>query len=256
MTQTAESRDGLGWRCKFGVVTPSTNTIVQPEYDDMRFPGVTNHLARMYIPDDPVQSDDDFNELIRRIDAALDGAIERVLTAKPDHLILGISAESIWGGGLAAARVIKERIASLAPGLPFTQAADALPAALNAYGVKGPIGLLTPYFPVAEKHLRQFIEEIGFDVSATRHLSRPGPVAIAHTTQAELRRAIEELDQSGCAAIIQFGANLPMGQLAATAELWLGKPVIAVNTATYWHALRSRGILDRKPGFGRLLEEF
>ena len=28
--------DVLGWRCKFGVVTPSTNTVVQPEYDEMR----------------------------------------------------------------------------------------------------------------------------------------------------------------------------------------------------------------------------
>ncbi len=250
------SRDGLAWRCKFGVVTPSTNTIVQPEYDDLRFPGVTNHIARMHIPDDPVRNDEDFNELIRRIDAALDGAIERVLTARPDHLILGISAESIWGGGLAAARGISDRIARLAPGLPFTQAADALPAALKAYGVRGRLGVLTPYFPVAEKHIRKFVEEIGFEVAATRHLSRPGPVAIAHTTRSALRAGLQELHEAGCDAIIQFGANLPMGGLAAIAEQWLDKPVIAVNTATYWHALRTRGIQDRKPGFGRLFSDF
>ena len=50
--------DILGWRCKFGVVTPSTNTVVQPEYDDMRPAGVTNHVARMHIPNDPVRSDE------------------------------------------------------------------------------------------------------------------------------------------------------------------------------------------------------
>jgi maleate isomerase len=32
--------------------------------------------------------------------------------------------------------------------------------------------------------------------------------------------------------------------------------VIAINTATYWHALRARRIADRKSGFGRLLEEY
>jgi len=37
-------------------------------------------------------------------------------------------------------------------------------------------------------------------------------------------------------------------------ELWLGKPVIAINTATYWHALRQWGI--SVDGFGRPLEEF
>jgi maleate isomerase len=256
MINENRGRDALAWRCKFGVVTPSTNTIVQPEYDDMRFPGVTNHLGRMHIPDDPVKSDADFNELIRRIDVGLDSAIERVLTAKPDHLILGISAESIWGGGLAAARNISDRIKRLAPGLPFTQASDALPAALKAYGVTGKVGVLTPYFPVAEKHIRQFISEIGFEVAGTRHLSCPGPVAIAYTTQAELRKAIEELHEMGSDAIIQFGANLPMGRFAAIAEAWLDKPVIAVNTATYWHALRSEGIKDQKPGYGRLIAEF
>jgi maleate isomerase len=47
-----------------------------------------------------------------------------------------------------------------------------------------------------------------------------------------------------------------MVRLAAAAEMWLGKPVIAINTATYWHALRQNGILDKIPGLGRLLEEF
>ena len=35
-----------------------------------------------------------------------------------------------------------------------------------------------------------------------------------------------------------------------------GKPVIAINAATYWHALRANGIMDKVEGCGRLLEEF
>jgi maleate isomerase len=46
-----------------------------------------------------------------------------------------------------------------------------------------------------------------------------------------------------------------MIRLAASAETWLGKPVIAINTATYWAALRSCGIDDRISGFGGLLED-
>jgi maleate isomerase len=57
-------------------------------------------------------------------------------------------------------------------------------------------------------------------------------------------------------AIIQVGTNLSMVRLAAMAELWLGKPVIAINAATYWHALRTNGINDKVEGCGRLLEEF
>ena len=54
---------------------------------------------------------------------------------------------------------------------------------------------------------------------------------------------------------MQIGTNLSFARLSAAAELWLAKPVVAINTATYWHALRANGIADRLPGFGRLLAE-
>lgn len=47
-----DSSDSLGYRGKFGVLVPSTNTSVQPEFDAMRPVGVTNHTARIVIPDD------------------------------------------------------------------------------------------------------------------------------------------------------------------------------------------------------------
>ena len=69
--------DYLGYRAKMGVTTPSTNTVVQPEYDDMRPPGVTNHLGRMHIENIPTTDDNSFDKSIELIDAGLDGAVER-----------------------------------------------------------------------------------------------------------------------------------------------------------------------------------
>jgi maleate isomerase len=54
---------------------------------------------------------------------------------------------------------------------------------------------------------------------------------------------------------VQVGTNLAMARLAGFAERWLGKPVIAINTAIYWHALRKAGIADAVRGFGSLLEK-
>lgn len=250
--------DTFGWRCKFGVITPSTNTIVQPDYDDRRPPGVTNHVSRMHIPDDPVGSDADFNELIRRIDVALEGALERVLTCRPDHIVLGISAESIWGGGLKPAEDIVRRIrAKAGADMKVTQAAYAFPAALQALGVKpgATIGLVTPYFPVAAKHLKEYVEAVGYKLGKSVHLSLRSPVLIAHADEPTLRQAVKEVDGPEAEAIIQFGANLAMSRVAIEAENWLGKPVLAVNPTTYWHALRSHGIEDRMQGFGRLFAE-
>lgn len=249
--------DAWGWRMKFGVVTPSTNTIVQPHYDAMAPKGVTNHISRMHIPDDPVNSDEDFDELIRRIDVALEESIDRVMTCRPDHLILGISAESIWGGGLAPARKIEERIETRAGSdIGVTQAADALPAALRAFGdgIRR-IAIVCPYYPVAIGHLQAFADETGFELVRTECLACDSPVNIAHITEDELREAVRKVDGPDIDAIVQFGANLPMAYVAAEAERWLRKPVVAVMTATYWYALRRNGIEDRKPGFGRLMAE-
>ena len=103
-------RDYLAWRLAFGVTTPSTNTVVQPEYDDMRPPGVTNHLARMVIPDMEIGSNADFDESIRLIDAALEDAVDRVMDCKPNAFILGISALSIWGGTAQWCDELKRRV--------------------------------------------------------------------------------------------------------------------------------------------------
>jgi len=250
--------DAFGWRAKFGVITPSTNTIVQPDYDDLRPHGVTNHISRMHIPDDPVNSDEDFNELIRRIDVALEEALDRILTCKPDHIVLGISAESIWGGGLAPAEQIERRIRAKAGSeMKVTQAAYAFPAALQALGIApgATLGLVTPYFPVAEKHLKEYVEAIGYKLGKSVHLSCRGPTLIAHVAEATLRDAVKAVDGTDTAAIIQFGANLAMSRVAIEAEQWLGKPVLAVNPTTYWHALRSHGIDDKSPRGGRLFWE-
>lgn len=247
--------DPLGWRLKLGVVTPSTNTIVQPEYDAMRPPGVTNHVSRMHIPDDPVASDADFSQLVRNIDEALEGAVERVMTMRPDAVALGVSIEAIWNGGTAAASSIEERLAGYLGSVPLFHAADALPAALRAVDVPdGDIAVLTPYMPVSNSHISGFLAEMGFNLVDAVHLGRSGPVEIAHTPEQLLIRSLRQLADKRPRAIIQFGANLCMARLAGEAERWLGLPVIAVNTATYWWALRQMGIADKVYGFGSLLE--
>ena len=53
-------KDVLGWRRKFGVLGPSTNTIVQPDFDDMRPVGVTNHYSRIFTPNTSAVSNDTF----------------------------------------------------------------------------------------------------------------------------------------------------------------------------------------------------
>ena len=90
--------DSLGYRANWGVIIPSTNTSVQPEFDDMRPRGVTNHTVRISIPDEPVNSDEEFNALMDNIRREFDSAILRVMTCNPDYIVMGMSAEKFWDG--------------------------------------------------------------------------------------------------------------------------------------------------------------
>jgi maleate isomerase len=245
--------DSLGWRRKFGVVAPSTNTSVQPEYDDMRPRGVTNHFSRAVIPDMHVSTDAEFVAMVEAIRAATDEAIDGVRTCKPDHVIIGMSAETFWEGK-GRADDLEKRMAERA-GVGVTLGSQACVQAIRCYGAIRRIGVITPYMPVGDAQVRRFFAENGLEVVALCGLKCASPVLIAHVTPAELRRAVQEVNGPSVDLIVQAGTNLAFGAIAPEAERWLGKPVLAINTCTYWHALRTNGIEDRIEGFGSLLQE-
>jgi maleate isomerase len=235
-------------------MAPSTNTIVQPDFDDMRPHGVTSHYSRIFTPNAAALSNDTFRAGVDRIGDNVMAAVDSIMTSEPDHLVMGISALSFFGGAKGAdafvAR-IEERT-----GKRLTVGSHAITAALRAYGGVRRLGLLTPYWPVMNEEVMRYFGDMGLTIVRNIALECRSWVGIAHVTTAQCREALRRLDGDDVDALIQVGTNLSMVRLAAAAELWLGKPVVAINTATFWHALRANGVNDKVPGFGRLLEEF
>ena len=246
--------DALGWRRKFAVIAPSTNTSVQPEFDDMRPRGVTNHFGRIWIPDDPIHDDADFEQLMENIRAEVDNAIDRVMTCRPDYLIMGMSSETFWDGAEGSQRLLDA--VQQRSGVEVAMGSYACEAAFEAYGGIKRIGVITPYMPVGDAQVVRFFTDCGYEVVRLKGLKCDSPVRIAHVQADTLEAAIREVDGSDVDAVVQVGTNLAMARLADEAERRLGKPVIAINTAIYWYALRQNGLTDRIDGFGSLLSRF
>jgi maleate isomerase len=246
--------DSLGQRAKFAVLAPSTNTSVQPEFDAMRPWGVTNHHSRLVIPDSKVTDDASFLAMMDNIRVALIPALEAALTCKPDYVVLGMSSETFWDGLKGSLRLRKklEKIAKRG----VAMGSDACRAALRAYG-RGirRLGVITPYMPVGDRQVRRFFGDCGYEVVNLLGLKCASPVQIAHVPRKTLRDAIHQVNRGRVDAIVQVGTNLAMAEIATMAEFWLDKPVIAINTATYWYALRDYGIKDCINGWGSLLAE-
>ena len=244
--------DALGFRKKFGVIAPSTNTSVQPEFEAMRPRGVTNHFGRIHIPNDPIRNNDDFNQLMDNIRKQMLQAVDDVMTCEPDYLIMGMSSETFWDG-LEGSKKLHQRVEARA-GVKVSMGSDAARAALQRYGAKR-IGVITPYMPVGDAQVRRFFADCGFEVVRLKGLKCESPVLIAHVPERELRDAITDVNGPDVDAVIQVGTNLAMARLAGIAEFWLDKPVLAINTCIYWWSLRQNGIDDNIEGFGSLLLE-
>jgi maleate isomerase len=245
--------DALAPRLKFGVIAPATNTIVQPEYDAMRPGGITNQMTRVLIPDTPVGTEDEFATMMSQVRGSIESSIDTAMACSPAAVIVGMSAETFWEGVLDVP-ALQAHLEARA-GVKVILGAQACLAAIQRYGGIRRISLITPYMPSGDAQVRRSFSDSGFEVVNLLGLKSNSPLLMAHESPERLRRAVREVDDPSVELILQVGTNLAFARVAAEAERWLGKPVLAVNTCTYWHALRTTGIEDKVDGFGSLLME-
>ncbi len=160
---------------------------------------------------------------------------------------MGMSAETFWDGK-ERADTLKAQIEARA-GMPVAMGSDACQAALKCFGDVRRIAVITPYMPIGDEQVRKFFTDCGYEVATVNGLKCKSPMLIAHEAEQTLRDPIIEVNDPSVEAIVQAGTNLAMAQVRAIAEFWLDKLVLAINTATYWHALRMNGIADKVQGF-------
>jgi len=250
-------RDYYGYRKKFAVLVPSTNTAVETEYHRMCPEGVVLATRACVIPPFSVKTEDDFVNMVKAIGAATEQGLRDALTCQPDHVIFGYSAETFWDGKERSDREFKKynAIAQQAGGCNITFGAQAILDALACYPKIKRLGVISPYMPVGDQQVVKFLGDIGYEVVHIKGHRSDSPVTIAHESNAKTRELVRQVDGEGVDAILQAGTNLYFVELAAQLEQELGKPVLAINAITFWHALRSNGIPDRIRGFGSLLAE-
>jgi maleate isomerase len=245
--------DVTGWRAKVAVIVPSTNTVVEHDLAVLRPPGITFHAGRMHITNPNLSNDAEFEGLIEQLDRTISDAVERVLTCQPDYMLMGMSAGTFWGG-LAGSEAFTAKIEKLS-GLPVSTGSTSTAAALRAFGAQR-IGVFSPYQPVADVQVSQYFTDAGFDVVNVTGLRCRTATAIAEVTPEEIGRTVRAIDGPDVDAIVQVGTNLSFVSQADALEGYLDKPVIPINVATLWHAMRAMGYDDKLDGAGRLFREF
>ncbi|MBL8644348.1 MAG: hypothetical protein JNK21_10485 [Rhodospirillaceae bacterium] len=251
---TSRKPDVLGHRAKIGILVPASNTIVEPEMASMQPPGVTNHVSRMSRVKRPAHDLELYKKFLGK-SVDMDAAIDLLTAMEPNIIVHGHSVDS-FVGGVAAAETMKKHMETVSGGVPVMLPSFAILKALECLGRPKNLGIMTPWMPPADEACAAFFKSCGYNVLAIKGLQHPTPLDIATADAELLNRTVDEINVAGVECIIKVGTNSAMARLVADMERRINKPVLTVNTVTYWAGLRALGIDDKLRGFGRLAETF
>jgi len=115
--------------------------------------------------------------------------------------------------------------------------------------------MMSPLSVENSKSAVDYYTAMGFEIGAATALLVDHPVNAVNVPMERVIEAFEEVDGPDIDTLLHVGGSLGIVPLVQELEDKFGKPVLSVNAATYWYALRKMGINDPIPGFGKLLLE-
>jgi maleate isomerase len=131
-------------------------------------------------------------------------------------------------------------------------ATDATAAALRTIGARR-IGVLSPMSPEYSRSVADYYASLGFETLGATSLMVERSENIIEKTVDDAIAAFERIDHPEIDTLLHVGGALGIVSHIEEIEAHFGKPLVSVNAATYWYALREIGVDDAMPGFGGLL---
>lgn len=124
-------------------------------------------------------------------------------------------------------------------GAPATTTATALVEACAALGVKE-VDVASPYLSELNAPMVEFLGAKGISVGRLRSLELGDSYAIASVPEDDQHALVRSASHTAPAVLIPCTDFLTLG-LIPRLEAELGKPLIAANVATMWHAVQLLG---------------
>ena len=239
----------MKWQ-RIGMITPSSNTVLEPYTAAILaplLPAVTAHFARFSVT--RIAMEEDSHRQFAP-DALL-AAARQLADARVDVIA--------WNG-TAAAWLGFERDTALCAriaadtGIPATTTILALNEALARLGVTR-LGLVTPYLPEVQAGIVANYRAAGIDVVAERHLDDPGNFSFAEFPESTVEAMIRAVAAARPQAITVLCTNFRGTPLAGRLEAELGIPILDSVAITVWKTLALLGRPTQAVrGWGRLFQ--
>ena len=218
---------------RLGLMIPSSNTMMEPDFAAGAGPGVSVHTARMYMEDTTAAGEN------RMLDEFALPAARDLGTARPQVVVFGCtSAGALRGNDYDA--LLCQQISEVT-GAPVVSTIGSVREAIAAAGATR-VGVITPYVPELNEKIKASVEADGVTVPRIAGLGITENYAIARVGGAEIVEfAVRELGGLAASGAIDlvFASCTNFGAMAARAAIAerLGLPVITSNQAVLAAAL-------------------
>lgn len=234
-----------GWRARLGIMVPSVNSVMEPEFNQMAPAGVKVYAARL-------KAEGEFNpqSLVDMAQYTEKAAAELMQVA--DAIAYGCTSGSfVQGPGWDEALI--KRIQTIAS-KPATTTSTALLRALRSLQLRR-ISIATPYTREVNERMAHFFQSQGYEVLAIKGLEVTVRGGQGVFPPATAYRLAKEVDDASAEGVVISCTNFRTVEIIETLEKDLRKPVVTSNQATFWDLLRLCRISDQVPGYGLLLRQ-
>jgi maleate isomerase len=242
--------DVSGKRVRLGMLTPSSNTTLEPMTTAIihGLPEVTAHFARFPVTEISLRD----QALHQFADETIVQAARMLADARVD--VIGWNGTSSAWLGFQADEELCRHITA-ATGIPATTSVLALNEILTARQAKE-FGLVTPYLDNVQSRIIQNYESSGYRCVAERHLNLSVNFSFAEVTEQQIRTMVREVAAAGPKAISTFCTNLKAAHLASELERELRVPLYDTISTVVWKSLKIAGVDTRRvQGWGSLFSE-
>lgn len=233
-----------GWRARIGVMIPSTNTVVESEYNRMCPEGVSIHASRMFLQITNAATLIGMAEQVER-------SAKELGTARCNAIVYGCTSGSFVGGVEWEANIAR-KIADASNTTAITTS-GAIVRALSNYDVKK-ISIATPYIPELNELEKIFLESHGYCVVSITGLGLDDNISIGCQTPEKTYSLARSVVKPETELLLITCTDFRSIELIKKLEQDLHIPVLSSNLCGFWAALRACGIGDQLTEYGSLFQ--
>jgi maleate isomerase len=242
--------DKIGHRYLLGMLTPSSNTVLEPVTAAMLagLPDTTAHFGRFRV-----------TEISQARTRAGQFDLEPMLAAA--DLLADAKVQTICWNGTSAGWMgfeADQRMCEAITARTGVAACSSVLALNEIFGLTRVerFGLVTPYLDEIQAPIVANYKAAGFDCVAERHLGDRGNFSFSEYGEQQVAQMCRAVAEARPDAITVFCTNFRGAPIVAGLERELGIPIYDTVATSVWAAMRQAGTDPKRiTGWGRLFQE-